>query len=83
MATAKGKGWSVKKYDGNGQVLDYAGQGDIYSDNKIDEKDRDTLVNIIMGQQPEGIGTYAGDLNNDQKTDAADVVIMTNILNGK
>lgn len=83
VTTIRDKGWSVKKYDGNGQVLDYAGQGDIYGDNKIDEKDRDTLVNIIMGQRPDNIGTYAGDLNNDQKTDAADVVIMTNILNNK
>lgn len=83
VTTIRDKGWSVKKYDGNGQVLDYAGQGDIYGDNKIDEKDRDTLVNIIMGQRPANIGTYAGDLNNDQKTDAADVVIMTNILNNK
>ena len=83
VTTIRDKGWSVKKYDGNGQVLDYAGQGDIYGDNKIDETDRDTLVNIIMGQRPDNIGTYAGDLNNDQKTDAADVVIMTNILSGK
>ena len=83
VTTIRDKGWSVKKYDGNGQVLDYAGQGDIYGDNKIDEKDRNTLVNIIMGQRPANIGTYAGDLNNDRKTDAADVVIMTNILNGK
>ena len=83
VTTIRDKGWSVKKYDGNGQVLDYAGQGDIYGDNKINETDRNTLVNIIMGQRPANIGTYAGDLNNDGKTDAADVVIMTNILNGK
>ena len=41
------------------------------------------LVQAVMGQLPETEGYFIGDLNNDQKTDAADVVIMINILNNK
>ena len=33
-----------------------------------------------MGQSSEGVGGYAGDLNNDGKVDAVDIVVMNNIL---
>ena len=46
--------------------------------NTINEED---ILDIIMGQKPVGIDDSAGDLNNDGKTDAADVVMMVNILN--
>ena len=62
---------------------EYAGHGDVNGDNKINQADLDLLVQIVMGQRPEGVGEYAGDLNYDGKTDAADVVILVNILNGK
>lgn len=77
IAVATGKGWKVKKTNASGSSVDYAGLGDVNGDNKIDQNDLDTIVNIIMGQA--GLG-YAGDLNNDGKTDAKDIVVMVNIL---
>ena len=77
VKVATDKGWTVQKYDRYYDEVDYAGQGDVNGDNKIDQDDLDTIVNIIMGQSD---FANAGDLNMDGKTDAADVVIMLNIL---
>ena len=74
---ATGKGWTVKKYNSDGNAVDYAGLGDVNGDNKIDLTDLNTIVKIIMGQVNLG---YAGDLNMDGKTDAADIVLMVRIL---
>lgn len=71
------KGWTVKKINNFGVPTMYAGQGDVNGDNKIDQDDFDTIVNIIMGLAD---FANAGDLNSDEMTDAADVVIMLNIL---
>ena len=92
VKVARDKGWSVMKrqsifYGG----VNYAGWGDVNGDNKIDEADLDAISMIIMGKMADidvGIegkyidSQFAGDLNNDMKTDAADIVIMVNILNG-
>ena len=78
VSIATGKGWIVKKlmkddiYGSN-----YAGFGDVNGDDYIDQYDLDTIVNIIMGLEDL---YYAGDLNKDGKTDAADIVVMNNIL---
>lgn len=82
VAVAIGKGWSVHILNGSAWG-NYSGYGDVNGDNTIDEKDLDMLVQAVMGQLPETEGYFIGDLNNDQKTDAADVVIMINILNNK
>jgi len=73
---ATDKHWEVKKYGKYGEQ-DYVGLGDVNGDNKIDQTDLDTIVDIIMGRVNLG---YAGDLNNDGKTDAADVVKMVNVF---
>lgn len=78
---AKGKGWTVRKYDIDGHAVDYTGFGDTNGDNVLNMNDLNLIVDIIMGQKPVGIDDSAGDLNNDGKTDAADVVMMVNILN--
>lgn len=90
VKVARDKGWSVMKrqsifYGG----VNYAGWGDVNGDNKIDEADLDAISMIIMGKMADidvGIegkyidSQFAGDLNNDMKTNAADIVIMVNIL---
>lgn len=90
VKVARDKGWSVMKrqsifYGG----VNYAGWGDVNGDNKIDEADLDAISMIIMGKIADidvGIegkyidSQFAGDLNNDMKTNAADIVIMVNIL---
>ena len=81
---AGNKGWKVRKYvwkkeNGNSLEQDYAGKGDTNGNNKINQNDLDLIVNTIMGR-PVASDGYAGDLNNDKKVDAADVVEMVNIL---
>ena len=73
----------TKDENNQGVSVNYAGLGDVNGDNNINQADLDLLVKIIMGQQPAYISALAGDLNHDGKTDAQDVVIMVNILNGK
>ena len=77
---ATDKGWTVNKLGCHNILMDYAGLGDVNGDNKIDKKDLDLIVKIIMGQRPDDVAEFAGDLNNDGKTDAADIVVMVNIL---
>ncbi len=55
--------------------------GDVNGDHNIDENDLDVIVKIVMGETPSDIQELAGDLNNDGKVDAADVVKMVDILN--
>ena len=74
---ATDNGWKVKKYNNRNFQVDYVGLGDVNGDNKIDQTDLDTIVEIIMGRVNLG---YAGDLNNDGKTNAADVVKMVNVF---
>ena len=61
------------------RLAEYAGQGDVNLDNKINKDDLDKLVEIIM-RLAAVHGYFASDLNNDGKTDAADIVVMVNIL---
>ena len=82
VKVATGKGWRVMKTTGTGDA-DYAGQGDANGDNKINQDDLDLIEQIVMGKVPEGVVKLAGDMNNDGVVNAADVVIMVNILNGK
>ena len=74
---ATDNGWKVKKYNNRNFQVDYVGLGDVNGDKKIDQTDLDTIVDIIMGRVNLG---YAGDLNNDGKTNAADVVKMVNVF---
>ena len=74
---ATDNGWKVKKYNKRNFQVDYVGLGDVNGDKKIDQTDLDTIVDIIMGRVNLG---YAGDLNNDGKTNAADVVKMVNVF---
>jgi len=80
VSAARNKGWTVKKRKGDMTSYEiYAGWGDVNCDNKINEDDLDDIANFIMGE-PVEIDLYGGDLNNDGKTDATDIVIMVTIL---
>ena len=54
--------------------------GDINLDGKVSKADIDALVTYIMYGTPAIYGTIA-DLNNDENVNAADVVILVNLLN--
>ena len=81
---AKDKGWKVLTWEYKFDI-EYAGNGDVNSDNQINEDDLNFLVGLIMGKYADSEMAieyfyYAGDLNNDGKVDAADIVVMNNIL---
>ena len=80
VANATDKGWTVTSACSGDYKEGYAGQGDVNGDGKINQDDLDLIVKIVMGQRPEDVGEFAGDLNKDGKTDAADVVVMVGIL---
>lgn len=54
--------------------------GDIDLDGKVKKADIDALVTYIMNGTPAIYGTIA-DLNDDEKVNAADVVMLVNLLN--
>ena len=88
VKVATGRGWKVQKFTKNKNnewgYFDYAGQGDVNCDNKIDKDDLDLLVKIIMGQQPAYVVVWiSDDLNKDGNVNAKDVVTLVNIINGK
>ena len=78
VMVATNKRWKVYNGEREQYRAEYAGQGDVDRNNKINKEDLNMLVKIIMGQAPGSY--YASDLNNDGKTDAADIVVMVNIL---
>lgn len=79
---AKNKGWSVLEKSGNTWV-DYNGVGDIDGNGQVDQDDLDRLVQVVMS----GVSNYDEwircNLKNDSRINAADVVILVDILNWK
>ena len=53
--------------------------GDVNLDSKVNQKDMDTLVDYVMGKDPEGFYEGLGDLNGDDNVNAADIVTLINI----
>ena len=92
VGIATSKGWKVYK-TAFPELFNYAGLGDLNGDGYINEDDLDMIVKTIMGQKPTNWEFWDWfsdedyqiicDLNNDGKVDAADIVVMNNILNEK
>ena len=55
--------------------------GDVNLDGKVNKDDLNALVDFIMGENPEGFYESLADLNGDDEVNAADVVILVDILN--
>ena len=71
------EGWSkfTNIVEGNAEGADDE-KGDVNEDGSIDEQDRDDMVNYIMGNTPAKFNKKAADFNNDEKVDAADLVLF-------
>ena len=54
--------------------------GDANSDGILDEKDVDAIVKHIMGETIENFDEKAADLNNDEKINVADIVLLNKLL---
>ena len=55
--------------------------GDVNSDGKVDETDRNYIVSDIMGQTPADFNKKNADMNGDDKVNVADIVHINKILN--
>lgn len=54
--------------------------GDVNRDGELNETDRNYIVRYIMGDTPENFDEKAANLNNDQRIDVADIVLLNKIL---
>ena len=54
-------------------------EGDANCDGVVNEADVNDAVSYVMGKSPNVIMRSAADMNNDNKIDAADVVLINNI----
>ena len=57
-------------------------EGDFNLDEQVDQDDLGALVEFVMGEKPEGFYEGLADLNGDNRVDAADVVMMVDMLSG-
>ena len=76
---------SLSAYKGANVWKDFANifelvEGDLNLDDVVDQNDMDALVGFVMGENPEGFYEGLADLNGDNKIDAADVVMMVDLL---
>ena len=55
-------------------------EGDVNLDDEVDSDDRDAIVTFIMGRIPEVFYKCLADLNNDNKVNAADLVLFVNAV---
>lgn len=62
------------------QTINEISKGDANYDFTVDQDDLDILVAYIMGKKPKRFDKNLADLNNDNKVDAADVVLLIEIL---
>lgn len=80
---AKSKGWKVLEKIDNTWV-DYVGAGDIDGNGQVDQNDLDITVRHIMGEPVTDQGNILKcDVNWDYSIDAADVVLLLDIINWK
>lgn len=76
---------SLPAYKGANGWKDFANifelvEGDLNLDDVVDQNDMDALVEFVMGTNPEGFYEGLADLNGDNKINAADVVMMVDLV---
>lgn len=54
--------------------------GDANLDGKVDRQDLDAAIDYVLGKNPEGFNGIIGDMNGDNQIDAADIVMLINIM---
>ena len=70
-------GWS--NFTNIKEILD----GDVNLDGKVNDADVKDVASYIMGMTPNGFNKNAADVNNDNKVNAADLVLINNIIKSK
>ena len=76
---------SLSAYKGAAEWKDFANifelvGGDLNLDELVDQDDMDALVGFVMGEKPDGFYEGLADLNGDDKVNAADVVMMVDLV---
>ena len=57
--------------------------GDANGDGKVNEEDINAVTTYIMGKTPQSFVMKSADINKDDKVNAADIVLINNIINNK
>ena len=55
--------------------------GDVDLDEDVNDVDRAAMIDFIMDKSPEGCSRMLADLNDDDKVDAIDMVLLVDVLN--
>ena len=58
-------------------------KGDANGDGVVNDADMKDVTNYIMGKTPKGFNKDAADVNNDNRVNAADIVLINTIINKK
>ena len=67
---------AVEPWNRFGTIVEMKGIGDVNCDNKVDQEDRDAIVNNIMCDTPAIFNKKAADLNGDNKVNVVDLVLI-------
>ena len=58
-------------------------KGDANGDGVVNDADVKDVASFIMGKTPKGFNKDAADVNNDNKVNVADIVLINKIINKK
>ena len=79
IAKADGSGWIYNEVPFQISVVESI-KGDANSDGEVDERDLKAIIRHIMGDTPDDFDEDAADLNGDKKVNAADIVMLIDLL---
>ena len=66
-------------WSGFGKAKTIEGKGDVNGDGVVNDADVKDVARFIMGKTPTGFNKDAADVNNDNKVNAADIVLINSI----
>ncbi len=66
-------------WSGFGKAITIEGKGDVNGDGVVNDADVKDVARFIMGKTPTGFIKDAADVNNDNKVNAADIVLINSI----
>ena len=82
VATAKGKYWNPKQYNGSAWVdITSSTRGDVNNDGKINITDVTDLIDYLLTGNASGINVSAADCDQNSKVNISDVTTLIDYLN--